>query len=289
LIISADFEMAWAWRYTKTGADPLKKAARERKNLPSILKVFEEHNIPITFATVGHLFLQRCRPGDHEWMRRIPHFDDHWRFAAGDWFEHDPHTHYKAAPEWYAPDLVQMVLDSSVKHEIGCHTFSHIDFSYKNCPADVAADELTACRQAAQPYGIFLESFVFPGGMYGSFEQLKANGFQIYRKKNDFELAYPYRDEYGLLVSTSSGCLEYNLNYRWKSEYFISRLKKYVLKAMATHTIAHLWFHPSLDPFFIERIFPAFLSFAEAERQKGDLWIGPMNAIASYINQNQIL
>ncbi len=166
LIISADFEMAWAWRYTKTGADFIEKGHIERMNFPQIINLLEKYNVPITFATVGHLFLDNCKRGDHDWMKRIPHFNDHWRFTEGDWYDHDPYDSYKNAPEWYGLDLIQRLQGSTVKHEIGTHTFSHIDFSYKNCPAKVADDEIRACCDAASKLGINLKSMVFPGGTW---------------------------------------------------------------------------------------------------------------------------
>ena len=288
LIISADFEMAWAWRYAKNSSDYLKKGQTGRENFPEIIEILEKYNIPITFATVGHLFLEKCEKGDHDWMRRIPHFDDHWRFTDGDWYDHDPYSNYLKAPEWYAPDLIHMIVDSKVNHEIGTHTFSHIDFSYKNCPAVVAEDEIKACKKAAEPYGVTLKSMVFPGGTWGNIEILKKHGIKIYRKNVEYDLAYPSRDEYGLLVTNSSGALEYNSDYGWSAQYFTKRLKKYIDKAIKTHTIAHLWFHPSLDPFILKNVFPSFLEYASERREAGDLWIGTMEEIAEYINRNKI-
>lgn len=290
LIISADFEMAWAWRYTKTNDDHLQKGRVERENFPRIIQVLEEYNIPITFATVGHLFLKECNKGEHEWMARIPKFiNDNWQYTNGDWFDHDPYSNYKEAPEWYAPDLIQLFLNSEVEHEVGCHTFTHIDFSDKNCPSQVADDEIKACEQAARPYNVDLKSMVFPGGTWGNIDVLKKHGFKIYRKRCDFELSYPFRDKHGLLVSSSSGSLEHNLAYGWSADYFLDRLKKYIDKAMQTNTIAHLWFHPSLDPYFLHTIFPDFLFYAARQRGKGNLWIGTMKAIAEHINDNSIL
>jgi len=289
LIISADFEMAWAWRYTKTNSDAVLKGHLERENLPRILEILETYQTPITFATVGHLFLERCKPGDHEWMRRIPHFDDHWKFTKGDWYDHDPHSDYKSAPAWYAPDLIQMIIDSNIGHRIGTHTFSHIDFSYTNCPAGVAADELRACMDVAKPLGISLKSMVFPGGKWGHVEILKNYGIQIYRRNVNQDLAYPYRDKYGLLVTNSSGAFEYNPGYGWSAHYYIQRLKKYIDKAIQTNTIAHLWFHPSLDPYILENVFPPFLEYASRQREKGDLWVGTMEDIADHINEKEVL
>lgn len=289
LIISADFEMSWAWRFTKTGADHILKGQIERENIPKILTVLEEFNIPITFATVGHLFLKSCSQGDHDWMARIPHFNDHWKFTKGDWYAHDPNSNYTNASEWYAPDLIQKIIDSPVNHEIGTHTFSHIDFSYKNCPKKVADDEIKACIESAKPFEVKLESMVFPGGTWGNIKTLKKYNFSIYRKRCEFELAYPYKDKFGLLVSPSSGSLEYNLGYGWSPEYYINKLVKYLNKAIKTNTIAHFWFHPSLDPFILQNILPPFLIYANQLREKGDLWIGTMRDISDHINKNKVL
>lgn len=284
LIISADFEMAWAWRYAKSNADFIKKSQIERTNFPKIIKVLEEYNIPITFATVGHLFLDKCQKGEHDWMQKIPHFNERWNFTTGDWYDHDPYTDYIKSAEWYAPDLIKMIIDSRVEHEIGSHTFSHIDFSYKNCPGNVADDEIKACLIAAKPFNVNLESMVFPGGTWGNIEVLKKYNFNIYRNNDDFDLAYPYRDEFGLLVSTSSGALEFNRNYGWSKDFFVQKLKFFIDRAIETNTIAHFWFHPSLDPYFLENVFPEFFHFISQEREKGELWIGPMKRIAEHIN-----
>jgi peptidoglycan/xylan/chitin deacetylase (PgdA/CDA1 family) len=289
LIISADFEMAWAWRYNKSGVDHLQKGRMARENLPKIIEILECYNIPITFATVGHLFLEQCKKGDHDWMARIPYFDEHWKFTQGDWYDQDPYSNYIESPEWYASDLIQNICRSKVRHEIGTHTFSHIDFSYKNCPLAVADDEIKMCVNTANSLGISLKSIVFPGGTWGNIEIIKKYGIQIYRRHIKHDLAYPYRDEFGVLVSPSSGCLEYNIDYNWTPEYFFKRLMKYITKAIKTNTVAHFWFHPSLEPFFLKNIFCPFLDYVSQRRAKGDLWIGTMEEIAAYINSKNIL
>ena len=182
-----------------------------------------------------------------------------------------------------------MIINSSVKHEIGTHTFSHIDFSDKNCPIGVARDELKASRDAASPYGINLKSMVFPGGTWGNIEALKENGIQIYRKSTDCGLAYPYRDEHGLLVTPTSTALEFNLAYDWAIDYYFKRIKKYIERAVQTNTIAHFWFHVSLQPIFIYKLFPQLFEYADSLRKRGILWIGTMKDIASHINGNKVI
>ena len=129
ITISADFELAWAWQWSKQ-KDALKTAINKsratRKNISNILEVAEKYNIPITWATVGHLFLKSCN--SHKEMSQLKSFEnDFWKFNNSDWFINDPYSNYKEEPHWYAPDLINQIIKSPVNHEIGCHTFSHID------------------------------------------------------------------------------------------------------------------------------------------------------------------
>lgn len=279
LVISADFELGWAFRYAKQNRHPLKMAAQTRSNFPFLIKMFDDYSIPITWATVGHLFLEKCKRGDHDWMRRIPHFENrNWSYKSGDWFDCDPYTEWTKAKEWYAPDLIEDILSSKPEHEIGCHSFSHIDFTYDFCPPEVAEDEIKACIELFQSWGIQPKSFVFPGGTYGNFEVLKSNGFFAYRKRMNFELNYSQKDDFGLTVIPSSCGLGDN-GLGWSKEYFIDRYEKYIDKAIDTQTICHFWFHPSLDEWFLKQVFPEILAYAAEKRDKGELFIGTMAEI----------
>ena len=289
VVLSADFELAWAWRYARSFKNPIKiaieKAQNARKNFPYLLKTFDEYNIPITWATLGHLFLYNCRKGEHDWMQRISYFENkNLIYKKGDWFECDPYSHWEKAKAWYAPDLIEKILNSRTKHEIGCHTFSHIDCSYKNCPPEVIDDEIKACIEAAKLYNIEFKSFVFPGGTFGNYEILKKYGFLVYRKETGFELGYPFRDKNGLVILPSGLGLDNN-NLGWSSEYFLKKLKKYIDKALKTGTICHFWFHPSLDQWFLENVFSELMRYASERRKEGVLWIGTMNNAAQLLKE----
>ena len=287
MIISADFELAWAWRYARQYDDPykisLKMAERARRNFPFLIKLFESYNIPITWATVGHLFLESCNQEDHDWMSRIPYFENrNWKYDQGDWFDCDPYTNVNQDNHWYAPDLIESIQSSAVNHEIATHTFTHIDFSDKNCPTEVANDEIKASREAMSRFNVSPVSIVFPGGTWGNVNILKKYDIKIYRKNVDFELAYPYYDRSGLLITPSSA--GFGRLHNWSIKYYIKRYITYIDKALETGTICHFWFHPSLDNWFLRKIFPEILNYANNKREEGALWIGTMANIANYIN-----
>ena len=294
MILSADFELAWAFRYSKEFEHPydssLKKAHQARKNFPELIKLFEKYHTPITWATVGHLFLRECSEKAHDWMNRLPYFNNRcWLYDRGDWYDHDPHTDWKQDPEWYAPDLIEIILNSGVNHELGSHTFSHVDFSYQNCPPEVAEDEISASVDAMNAYGVRPISICFPSGTWGNVEVLKKNGFVIYRKKlKDDVVAYPYRDHLGLLVTPTSESFG-RLHKSWSADYYASRYIKNITKAIQTGTIAHFMFHPSMDEWTLTNVMPKVLDYAAIQRDKGDLWIGTMGDIAVHINKNKVV
>lgn len=206
LVISADFELGWAWRYSRGVVDPLaeaRKAAQQtRRNMPNLLKLFDDFNVPITWATVGHLFLDHCdriAGKAHSEMPRPPYFEnEYWSFQDGDWYDSDLCSCLEAAPEWYAPDLIHAIQQAKTHHEIACHTFSHIDCSDNHCPPGLLETELTECCRIAQEWGISLKSVVFPGFQFGNLSLLQPMGFKAYRWHSHFALGIPQLDPWGL-------------------------------------------------------------------------------------------
>lgn len=293
LIISADFEMAWAYRYSKKRNKQAEKLGLiERDNIPVLLRSFEKFNIPVTWATVGHLFLEKCECGNngkpHSDISRLNYFENkNWLYDKGDWFDCDPCSDYNTSPAWYAPDLIKQIMNSNVNHEIGCHTFSHIDFSDENCPQKVADDEIKACINVMSGYSMFPKSMVFPGGTWGNIKVLKKYGIEIYRKNEKFDLAYPYKDKFGLLVSPTTEGFGRS-HHSWSADYYIYRGKKFIDKAIKTGTISHFWFHPCLDDWSINNVIPFILDYASNLRKQGLLWIGTMEQIANHISENKI-
>src|SRR5438874_989656 len=88
--ISADFEMGWGFRSRgQTGAQLM--GENERRNVPLILSLLDRYAVPITWATVGHLFLEscsRCTSGlAHPSMPRPVASDGTW---TGEWYACDP-------------------------------------------------------------------------------------------------------------------------------------------------------------------------------------------------------
>ncbi len=287
VVFSVDFELAWAWRYArKLNKSPIEIGLLERAQVPSIVAKMKEHRIPATWATVGHLFLDRCSRGEgglaHPNLPRPPYFrSEYWEFTAGDWLQHDPCTQVATDPEWYAPDLVEMILKSDPGHEVACHGFSHLGFgSY--CPPDVATAEVDACLEAARRFGIRPTTWVFPGNHQGHFDILVSKGFRVVRAfpEPDAQISLPVRRKDGLWGVHESSAVDLE-GAGWDFAERLRRLKGIVDKAAETKLAAHFWFHPSLpSDQMSELLFPLF-QYCARRREEGAIDILTMDGLVT--------
>jgi hypothetical protein len=283
--ISSDFELAWAWRYSKRTVQALAMAKRERENIHIILDILNNLHIPITWAVVGHLFLDSCTCQNgkpHGNLLRPRYFENEfWKYDTGDWFDIDPCGNYKTHPEFYAPDIIETILQSNVKHEIGCHSFSHIDYSERNSYPDLIENDLLACKEAAERFGITMKSFVFPGNVHGNFNLLKKNNYKVVRyKTNDLkEIGFPEMLENGMVAIHDSMAFDQS-EEGWGSEYLVWKMNQYVQKAIEKKAICHFWFHPSIAKTEIDEVLIPVMRNIVAKRDQGFLDIRTMGEYA---------
>lgn len=291
-LISADFELAWAYRYSRS-VDFSNDAAtanglQSRENVPKILKLCDAYEIPITWATVGHLFLEECnRTNDlaHPEIKRLPYFENKfWKFSSGDWFDDDPCTDYMTHPAWYCPDLIEQIIKSPVGHEIGCHTFSHIDCRDQVCSDEVFLSEINACKQAAAKYNIELKSFVHPGHQIGNLQNLFDEGFSSFRTEYGDSLAYPVKHRSGLWELKNSAIIDYRKG--WTEKYHVWRYKKIIKRAIKHKKVCVLWFHPSFDPVVVAGILPEIFKFLHLNRDR--IWVTTHASYIKWLNQQNV-
>src|SRR5215469_5559833 len=223
--ISADFELNWAFRSRKE-EERNHLGTTERENVPFILDLLAEFAVPITWATVGHLFLTSCLGESgyaHPRMPRPP-VNSRWR---GDWYKHDPCTDLQRDPLWYAPDLIERIIRAKVAHELGSHSFSHVDFSPQTSNRELIRREMEETLAVMTPFGITLKSLVYPFNLMGhSYQDLLYQfGIIAVRHRDDrIRLSYPERTAPGVYKIYESMNLRSPkfYNYGDKAELFIS-------------------------------------------------------------------
>jgi peptidoglycan/xylan/chitin deacetylase (PgdA/CDA1 family) len=277
--VSADLELSWAWRSLPDKARDA-RGKSDRENVSHILTMLEEYQVPVTWATVGHLFLEQCERGicgrAHAALPR-PLRNDRW---SGDWYRHDPCTNLDRDPLWYAPDLVKRILESKVRHEIGSHSFSHVDFSLETSNSELIRAELETCIEVMEKFGISLKSLVYPYNKMGHhysdlLADYKINA--VRHRDQRIRLSYPKRDMNGVYHLTESMNLRVQkyYNYAEKAKIFIDEAKK-------RHAVYHIWFHPS-DPLEVfETVFSNILAHVSQEVQRNTVWAATMSEISAY-------
>lgn len=291
LLISADFELAWAPRYDKHCKDPLAAALalarRERANIPRILDVTAKYDIPITWATVGHLFLRSCKKQNgkkHPEIPPVPAYEGpFWDFHGSDWFEYDPCTDYQSHPEWYAPDLIDQIRNHSAGHEVGCHTFSHIDCREAVCPSELMRAELQASKRAAAGLEVTMRSFVHPGHTIGHLDLVAEEGFTNFRSDDRNLLGYPRKHANGLWEFEQTD--EFNFREEWSAEYHVFRYMEILRRAIESNTVCVFWFHPSFDQRMVREVWPPVFQFI---RENGDaIWVTTHSDYVRFLNSER--
>ena len=254
-VISLDTELLWGYvaHPTLEAVNLMKSDSKKGRGcIDILLNLFEKHNIPATWAVVGHLFLDHCECEDG-----IPH-KDMPRFKE-DWYSVDPCTNIQKDPLYYGKDIVEKILSNRIEHEIGYHSFSHVVFS--ECSREVAEAEIKMSNKLAKEFKITLKSFVFPENKIGHIDVLKENGFKIYRGENlgryDLNQSFLIRKFNGGIDKIIAPPAEAKwMNGIWEipsSMYFcdpqikfsvLLRAKIGLYRAMRSKKVFHIFLHP---------------------------------------------
>ncbi len=179
-VLSLDVELAWG---VHDRIDPATVPFEQVEEIiAALLELFDRHEVPVTWALVGHLLLDGCDRGAgglaHPEMPRPRH-----RWLEGDWYRHDPCGPADRHPAWYQPRLAQLILAAAVPHDIGCHGFSHVIIGDAGCDAETARAEMQAAAAAVESAtGVRPTSFVFPRNSIGHLSTLRDARFRIYRE-----------------------------------------------------------------------------------------------------------
>ena len=284
--ISADFELAWAFRH-RGDEFCFAKARQCRENFDHLLSIFNDRDIPITWATVGHLFLESCARGSgglaHPDMPRPPRNS----FWAGDWYMHDPCTNYERDPFWYAPELIERMLASRVRHEIGSHSFSHIDFSPQCSDTTLVRREIEASASAMRRFGLAPRSLVYPFNRMGHryLDALAESSITAVRHRDRRRrLSYPERTASGVYKIYESMNLRIARHYE-----YLDKVKIFLDEAMTRQAVFHLWFHPSDPAPVIQGELPKIVRYIGSQRDEGSIWVSTMSELVAYCEARERL
>lgn len=170
--ISVEIELGWGF-HDEAGPREVPELSddgqAERKALEWFLDACDDAGVPVTFDVVGHLLLDSC-DGTHDG----PH--------PKGWFDRDPGTDVESNPLFYAPEVVEMIRDADVDHEICTHTFSHVLLD--EVTDDVVDWELD---RASELHPEPIVSVVPPRHRKPPYDVLRAHDIQVIRQPVDEE------------------------------------------------------------------------------------------------------
>ena len=174
--LSLDFELIWGTQDIAGPGGFRKACLLERKRIiDDLLALLDEFEIPATWCTVGHLFLDAC-DGRHSDLARPTH-----AWLKADWYQHDPGGGENNESVFLGKSLVAKILACPTKQEIGFHSFSHVIWGDPGCSREVAESEIKACEAAAAWTLSRPISFVFPRNQVGHLDVLAAHGIRVFR------------------------------------------------------------------------------------------------------------
>ncbi len=150
LTISIDLELAWGVWDILTPEDLRRAEADERPICAALIDLFDRHQVPVTWAMVAALLDEksaRGRPG--------------------------------GTACWYAPDIVERIVNAKVAHEIGSHGGRHVYFA--NIAEPEAREDLAFAADVHRSNGLAFESFVFPRNAIGHMDLVAEAGLRTFR------------------------------------------------------------------------------------------------------------
>ena len=296
-IISLDTELIWGCLHSSS-TESISLLKKDDENvrgcIESLLNLFEKHNIPATWAVIGHLFLDHC-----ECEAGIPH-KDMPRFKNG-WYSSDPCTDIQRDPLYYGKDIVEQILSNRVEHEIGYHSFSHVNFS--ECSHEVAEAEIKEGIKIAKEFGITLKSFVFPWNGIAHVDLLKKYGFNVYRgvtpgrwDVNQNILIRKFNGGIDMIIAQPvepkwmDGIWEMPTSMLFCDPQVKSRIlpkaKIGLYQTMRSKKAFHVYLHPHdlLRYSSLKDDLDKFLAFVSMNRDKGKIVVKTMGGVAKVLN-----
>jgi peptidoglycan/xylan/chitin deacetylase (PgdA/CDA1 family) len=266
-VLSIDTELMWGSFHRMSVSEFEARNGNLREVIAMILAMLDRYHVPVTWAMVGHLFLDSCDRAEdgraHPDVVR-PTYD----WYPHDWYRQDPCTDLATDPLWYGTDVLELVRSARASHEIGSHSFGHLVFGDLGCPAEAARDDIEAWSAAARDRGISGRSFVFPRNRVGHLDLVAAGGFRCYRgyrmpasQSLSHRAPDALRDVLGMSANpskptvTASGLLEIPGSMpflvprgrlrRWVSvRARVAKAKGGMKRAARQRAVFHMWFHP---------------------------------------------
>ena len=242
-VLSIDLELAWGVWDKLSSINIQKIIDKERLVCENLLNIFDENEIPVTWAVVAALL-------------------DNKNKMMGN-------LNQKA---WYAPDIIDNILNSKTKHLIASHSYAHKEFN--TCNKEEITEDFEKSIFFLKSININPDVFIFPRNSVFHLDVLKKFNFKTYRSidKSWYKKVYKYNkslgkisnlidkvipiktnsvspliDQFGLTEIPTSILLISKNGIRTIVTNFsmFKKIKDGIDLAISKNECFHIWFHPS--------------------------------------------
>jgi len=302
VVVSVDAELGWGFHDYPPDKQPRDRIELSRRGWRRLVRACEESEIPATWAVVGHLFERECN-GAHVGHPTPP-----------DWFAHERGDDPMPESLRFAPELIELLTDGPIDHDVGSHTYSHVEFGADYATPELARAECQRAVDAAAVSGLKLSSFVFPRNRIDHREALANAEFTCYRGRRPADGVSPLRklaqatvlseppplvtptvDEFGLVNIPASLFLfgfegvPRRMLSATVGDPIVKQAKLGVdAAARSEDGVCHLWLHPNnlTDAAAIERV-RAIFDYIDRTRERTELTVETMRDVAAATIENR--
>ena len=179
--------------------------------------------------------------------------------------------------------ILELLLNSSVKHDIGSHGYYHRRF--KNLSHNEAENELNMISSGMKKFGIIPRSFVFPKNSVAHLDLLEKNGYKCYRSYGDFMNDRMYIEKEGLLYNIHPSLY---IGQSIGSIFLKKILDIGIAKKLPFHVWFHLWNFGETEESIqrtINKVFFPLLRYAKKKERRGVLTFETMLSAAQKVER----
>ena len=272
-VISLDFELHWGIFDKVNFEENQSYFENTRQLIPELLKLFQDYNIEVTWATVGMLVNDNYKDWIHNQPKEKPNYNNEI-LSAYNWVNNNKQTIKTNKLGHFAPELVQQIIDAKGQ-EMGSHTYAHYYCLDKGQTVNEFNEDANRFAEIAKKQNIKLESLVFPRNQYNQeyLEVCKNNGLKIVRANPnnwcwnyDFPISILQKiartldcyiplfktsfkkenvtSQKGVVLFPASRFLKPVSQFNLLNSLRIKRIKNEMTRSAKKGEFYHLWWHP---------------------------------------------
>jgi Polysaccharide deacetylase len=275
-VISLDFELHWGFFDNKTLDESRTQLSNVHNVISKLLKLCNQYNVGITFATVGMLFAENKTEVNSFLPKRKPKYNN----SLLDAYKLLEQIKSEDEAFYFAKSLINDI-SSQALHEIGTHTFSHYYCHENGQDVNDFEDDIKSAIQISKSNNIKISSIVFPrnqslpeyikvcedlgittyrGNCWFNFNNdsrqilIKEYAMKICRVvdsyinisgKNTYKIEdYNSINSRIINIPASRFLRPFNQKLKVLEPLKTARIKKSMTKAAKNNEVFHLWFHP---------------------------------------------